>query len=297
MLKKMLLPIVLILFGVNAFAHKNTNSASVSFQLTKTMTVTSTTALVELTVNATLSASSENTVQEDLLGQLNATFPGITWKTIDYQQTKAQSGANNIYFRLQARLSSEALHQLSPFIQHHKIPNQSIQSRIVNFKPSNTTLNDAKNKLMTAMYADIQTLTNTFNQKTQSTYRINAVTFQTDTDRPRQINSNVLLMGSAKSSDNTINTTQTAVAEDITMHATIVLTQQQQPPQKKSKRIAGPGSLPPAYLSVKHFQDCLGTKNMGTWTSWCKPQVKPNQCPQASWDALQKETMTTCDKK
>ncbi|MBF0301222.1 MAG: hypothetical protein HQK51_21110 [Oligoflexia bacterium] len=44
--------------------------------------------------------------------------------------------------------------------------------------------------------------------------------------------------------------------------------------------------LPPKYLSVKNFQECLASKDMGTWISWCMPITKPALCPQESWQQL-----------
>jgi hypothetical protein len=45
--------------------------------------------------------------------------------------------------------------------------------------------------------------------------------------------------------------------------------------------------MAPSYLSVPRFQDCLGDKNMGTFTVWCLPAVKPANCLDGSWQELQ----------
>jgi hypothetical protein len=45
---------------------------------------------------------------------------------------------------------------------------------------------------------------------------------------------------------------------------------------------------PPEYLSVPDFKKCLGTKNMGTWKSWCLPKEMSASCPADSWDKLNK---------
>ncbi|MDG2286828.1 MAG: hypothetical protein P8N43_15085, partial [Alphaproteobacteria bacterium] len=45
--------------------------------------------------------------------------------------------------------------------------------------------------------------------------------------------------------------------------------------------------LPPEYLSVPHFKQCLSTADQGTWQSWCVPLIKPKDCPCSSWLALQ----------
>lgn len=48
--------------------------------------------------------------------------------------------------------------------------------------------------------------------------------------------------------------------------------------------------LPPKYLTIKNFQQCLATKNMGTWTAWCLPKTQPEACPNDSWRQLNELT-------
>lgn len=45
-------------------------------------------------------------------------------------------------------------------------------------------------------------------------------------------------------------------------------------------------ALPPAYLQVEGFQQCLKSKQVGTYTRWCMPASKPDHCPSQSWDQL-----------
>ena len=47
------------------------------------------------------------------------------------------------------------------------------------------------------------------------------------------------------------------------------------------------GVAAPAYLSVPQFADCLDSKNItSTWSEWCKPADKPDDCPATSWEQL-----------
>jgi uncharacterized lipoprotein len=46
-------------------------------------------------------------------------------------------------------------------------------------------------------------------------------------------------------------------------------------------------ALPPKYLSVPQFKDCLNTQQISTYRAWCMPSVKPAQCPATSWSQLQ----------
>ena len=47
------------------------------------------------------------------------------------------------------------------------------------------------------------------------------------------------------------------------------------------------GALPPKFLSVPSFQQCLGQTSVSTYTSWCMPNKKPDSCPDESWNQLQ----------
>jgi len=44
--------------------------------------------------------------------------------------------------------------------------------------------------------------------------------------------------------------------------------------------------LPPKYLAVKDFKQCLATQQINSYSAWCMPSEKPQSCPQASWDEL-----------
>ncbi|MEI6805903.1 MAG: hypothetical protein WCK49_05290 [Myxococcaceae bacterium] len=53
-----------------------------------------------------------------------------------------------------------------------------------------------------------------------------------------------------------------------------------------STTLAAVGLLPPKYLNVPDFQDCLKTESMGTWEHWCMPHQKPTNCAEHSWEEL-----------
>ena len=46
-------------------------------------------------------------------------------------------------------------------------------------------------------------------------------------------------------------------------------------------------ALPPKYLGVKDFKQCLATQPIDTYRVWCMPEQKPEACPAASWKELQ----------
>lgn len=44
--------------------------------------------------------------------------------------------------------------------------------------------------------------------------------------------------------------------------------------------------LPPKYLSVPDFKQCLAEQSEGSYSSWCQPAKKPKACPRVSWRQL-----------
>ena len=70
-------------------------------------------------------------------------------------------------------------------------------------------------------------------------------------------------------------------------------------PALVSHRLIGgdSASLPPAYLSVKGFKNCLKTQSYGTWRGWCLPKDRPSSCLKASWKQLQGQAdLPSCHK-
>ena len=48
----------------------------------------------------------------------------------------------------------------------------------------------------------------------------------------------------------------------------------------------GQGALPPPYLGVPNFKQCLETYNLDSSTHWCIPANRPENCPESSWSDL-----------
>ena len=48
----------------------------------------------------------------------------------------------------------------------------------------------------------------------------------------------------------------------------------------------GQGALPPPYLGVPNFKQCLGTYSLDSSTHWCIPANRPENCPESSWSDL-----------
>ncbi len=57
-------------------------------------------------------------------------------------------------------------------------------------------------------------------------------------------------------------------------------------PSRHHMMADGRGALPPAYLSVAHWQQCAVTETRGTYKAWCLPRKQPKSCPDVSWKKL-----------
>jgi len=58
------------------------------------------------------------------------------------------------------------------------------------------------------------------------------------------------------------------------------------------QNLQGGGGMPkPPFMFVPDYQDCLSTKDMGTWVSWCLPSTIANGCPLDSFNMLKEGPM------
>merc|ERR1712180_415682 len=54
--------------------------------------------------------------------------------------------------------------------------------------------------------------------------------------------------------------------------------------KSRSNEEKPPPYIPPEYLKVPHWKDCLGSKDMGLWTAVCMPAtIQSDKCPYSSW--------------
>jgi hypothetical protein len=45
-------------------------------------------------------------------------------------------------------------------------------------------------------------------------------------------------------------------------------------------------ALPPKYLAIKDFKQCLAVQQFSTYRAWCLPAQQPASCPATSWQEL-----------
>ncbi len=65
-------------------------------------------------------------------------------------------------------------------------------------------------------------------------------------------------------------------------------------PPTKAMPSASASALPPKYLAVPAFRECLAQQQVSSYTAWCLPSVKADLCPADSWGRL--NALTGIDK-
>lgn len=71
-------------------------------------------------------------------------------------------------------------------------------------------------------------------------------------------------------------------------------------PESSSQKSTNNQMLPPKYLSIEGFKDCLSTQTEGSAQYYCMPSEKPANCSTKAWEELNKlegsEKIPTCKK-
>lgn len=285
--KKIILLSAASLLCLNAYADNNTPSEStISFSKSSEVIVKSTTALVNIIVNATALQGDNTIIQKAAIQNLSGVLPKIDWKVVDYKETQADSGAQNIRLVIQARLTSEEIKTLQKELKNNNSNNSRFKVEVVNFDPTPEMLDQAKDNTMISMYQSIEQYVNDFNSKTNSHYFIRSVSYSINesANEPRAVmytKMNMLADAAPKDNDNL------SVSKKMVMNAYVTLAQKDsEHSTTKDVNMKTTQVLPPAYLQVPGFKQCLQTVDKGTWAAWCMPKTQPQGCSDSSWKAL-----------
>ncbi len=307
-MKKAMILSTTILMCTNANASGNEQpESSISFTKTSEMIVSSTTALVNITVNATALQDDSSIIQQSAIQRLTSILPKIDWKVIDLKESQADSGAQNIKLVIQARLTDQQIKTLQKELKSNNSSNSRFKVDVISFNPTQDQLNQAKENMMLEMYQSIEQYVDTFNNKTNSHYFIRSINY--NADESPFANKAVMSMRTdnaaiEQSSDNNEDNKEIQISKKVNMRAYVTLAQKDVLTStiKKDVQMKIATVLPPAYLQVEGYNQCLQTQNEGTWTAWCIPKVQPKSCSDDSWKALLKlkvqgklDGMVNCD--
>jgi hypothetical protein len=159
---------------------------TISFTLNDKITVKSDTALVQVTVNATALSGNQATAENAALQTVKKALPNVQWQVVNYNQTRAQSGAMNIRIEIQGRLTQLQIQTLNKTLERYQSPNQKLTSQVLNYSPTVESISQAKMALMIQMYNKIQNYLKTFNQQPNRHYHIQNISYNSDqTPQPR----------------------------------------------------------------------------------------------------------------
>ena len=270
---------------------------TVSFTLDSHVTVKSDTALVNVEVNITTLSGNNTIVKKSALDELKKLSPKSDWKIVNYKQSESASGAINIKIDIQARLTQSKIDALRKSFTNHST-NQKMDIKVLNYNPTEATVKASKKKLMIGMYQEIQQYVKDFNTKTHSNYHIQHVSYNSNIQSYNRPAPQIMMLAKVGGANSTNNDVE--VSKDINLSANVTLAMKPYavPKSKANDKgktlIGGKGGLPPAYLDVDGFKKCMGTKDMGGWSSYCMPTNKPYNCQLSSWDELVKMSLPHC---
>jgi hypothetical protein len=288
--KKNILLSAASLLALNAFADTNTpQESTISFSKNSELVVKSTTALVNVTVNATALQGDNTIIQKAAIQNLSVILPKVDWKVVDYKETQADSGAQNIKLVIQARLTEQEIKSLQKELKNTNSNNSRFNVEVVSFDPTTYMINQAQDDMMISMYQSVKQYVDQFNAKTSSHYFIRSISYGVN-DSPVAGKALVFAKMDMPVEDQQGNTADDfTVSKKMTMSAYVTLAQKDEDLAGKASKegqITMAKLLPPAYLQVSGYQQCLQTVNKGTWTAWCMPKTQPQGCGDDSWKAL-----------
>lgn len=149
-------------FADNSFAPLlNT----VKLQLTSEQWVTTTTALVNVAINASVTDKNIETLQNAVLQKLDQLSKEGEWHTLSFDRQQDKSGLESIQIMAQARLPQSALANLRDKAKAISKPGETYSIDSVQFTPSEDEVRKANEALRKNIYNQAKTELDTLNQQ------------------------------------------------------------------------------------------------------------------------------------
>jgi hypothetical protein len=248
-------------------------------------------AKVSLSFYLTMLKQSSDT-KNSALSEVNSILPGTHWKITDYKENKTESGAINVKISMSDRLTKSEIEQFRNNLNKYSNNNDSIKIENISYSPSEFEIQNTKQDSMLSIIKQTKDYAKKLNKELNSNYNIKEIDFSSNNYQPPAYNSNRMVLLAGLQKDKDIN-----VSKKYTMNANIIL-EDDKSSQKNDItkiKIGGNKVLPPSYLGIHGFKNCLSTKNMGSWQSYCIPNAKPQNCEQNSWNSLKNENLPICN--
>jgi uncharacterized protein YggE len=139
--------------------------------------VKTTTAQVDVNVNASLAADQLKGLQTKLVSSLKRLIPE-DWQVVGFNQSQAASGLSNISAQLTSRLTQEQIAKLSKDLGKLQSDGINYTLGTVDFSPSLTDLQQARQQLRSQLYKEAkQALARANQQLTPLKFSIKAIRF------------------------------------------------------------------------------------------------------------------------
>ena len=171
-MKKICLVVAACCFSLPVWADTNLEALlnKVSLQLQAEQWVTTTTALVDVSVSASVTGQGIEKLQNDIMQQLKQLSAKGEWHMVSFNRSQDQSGLENIQMTAEARLPQTELAHLRDTAKSISKPGEKFDITNIAFTPSEDEMRSANNNLRANIYqqakAEIDVLNKAFpNQK------------------------------------------------------------------------------------------------------------------------------------
>lgn len=166
-MRKIGLPLFLLVISPFSFAETESSRLVldiIGFQVTARQWVSTKSALVKVTIDATLSNTDLIKARTEIMSQLNQIAKG-EWQITDFNRSQDSSGLEKLVVQARSRVDESVLPNVYKNAKSISKPGMNYSIAAIEFKPSVEEVQQAKNQLRETLY----------NQASQEMTRINKV--------------------------------------------------------------------------------------------------------------------------
>ena len=154
-MKQWLMATLLMGFTLNVYASELTPALdTISFQLSAERWVETQSAMLRMTVHATLAHSDIVRVRNNIMEKLQHIAKG-QWHVTNFTRSQDSSGLETLTVKAEARVNPSVLTDVYQLADKSSKPGESYQVTSIEFKPSLAEINTQKNKLRHNLYQQI----------------------------------------------------------------------------------------------------------------------------------------------
>ncbi|KTC66147.1 Uncharacterised protein (plasmid) [Legionella adelaidensis] len=150
---------------------------TIGFQISAKQWVTTRSALLTITINATLNNADLVKARGEIMDKLNGIAKG-DWHLVQFDRSQDTSGLEKLYVQAQARLDQGALTDIYQQAKNVSKPGATYEIASIDFKPSLEEMQQVRAQLREKLYQQVQEEINKMNKVyTSQNYSLNNLIF------------------------------------------------------------------------------------------------------------------------